>query len=54
MATVAILCCILLIVGYKRVNHKRDALTKEQIEQNWSETDLAHAGDGSPHFRYWQ
>lgn len=39
-ASVATLCCVILKVGYDRSNKKRDQMTKEQIEQQWSQADL--------------
>ncbi|KAH8078634.1 MFS general substrate transporter [Filobasidium floriforme] len=53
VASIATVCCIVLKIGYDRANKQRDALSKEAIEEQWSEKDIAAAGDRSPYFRYW-
>lgn len=40
IALVAIISCIVLKVGYARVNRQRNQLTREEIESNWTEEKL--------------
>jgi len=40
IASVATVCCLILKFGYDRENKKRDQVTKESIEQNYSEKEL--------------
>jgi hypothetical protein len=36
MSGLAIVCCIVLKIGYERSNKKKDQLTEEQIESQWT------------------
>jgi hypothetical protein len=40
IASIATVCCLILKIGYDRENKKRDQVTKESIEQNYSEKEL--------------
>jgi hypothetical protein len=40
IASIATVCCLVLKIGYDRENKKRDQVTKESIEQNYSEKEL--------------
>jgi hypothetical protein len=40
VASIATVCCIVLKIGYDRANKQRDALSKEAIEEQWSEKDM--------------
>lgn len=39
-AAVAAVSCIVLKFGYERANKQRDALSKEAIEEQWSQKDM--------------
>lgn len=41
-----------LEVAYKRINTKRDNMTKEEIDAKYTPKELAQLGDRSPYFRY--
>jgi hypothetical protein len=40
VASIATVCCIILKIGYDRANKKRDGLSKQAIEEQWSEKDM--------------
>ena len=40
VAFVGIASCVVLKIGYTRVNRKRNELTREEIESNWNEEKL--------------
>ncbi|BEI84631.1 hypothetical protein CcaverHIS002_0500320 [Cutaneotrichosporon cavernicola] len=51
-AFAGVLGAAVLEIAYKRINSKRDNMTKEEIDTKYTPQELSQLGDRSPYFRY--
>ncbi|KAM5353740.1 hypothetical protein ACJ41O_000390 [Fusarium nematophilum] len=51
-AALGVVLCFLLEMVYKSINRRRDGMTREEVSQRYTETELNDKGDRSPLFRY--
>ena len=52
VASIATVCCIVLKIGYDRANKQRDAVSKEAIEEQWSQKDMSVVIESLPSERF--